>query len=70
MPIASLHRIRLPRMPAGGTIDWIGLRNANAGICVRSEGRRNKRRDYFYLDGKYLHSVQAVANSLLHFFLR
>ena len=26
--------------------------------------------DYFYLDGKYLHSVQAVANSLLHFFLR
>jgi hypothetical protein len=23
--------------------------------------------DYFYLDGKYLHSVQAVANSLLHF---
>jgi hypothetical protein len=22
--------------------------------------------DYFYLDGKYLHSVQAVANSLLH----
>ena len=25
--------------------------------------------DYFYLDGKYLHSVQAVANSLLHFFL-
>jgi hypothetical protein len=26
--------------------------------------------DYFYLDGKYLHSVQVVANSLLHFFLR
>jgi hypothetical protein len=26
--------------------------------------------DYFYLDGKYLHSVQAVANCLLHFFLR
>jgi hypothetical protein len=25
--------------------------------------------DYFYLDGKYLHSVQAVANSMLHFFL-
>jgi hypothetical protein len=25
--------------------------------------------DYFYLDGKYLHCVQAVANSLLHFFL-
>ena len=25
--------------------------------------------DYFYLDRKYLHSVQAVANSLLHFFL-
>jgi hypothetical protein len=23
--------------------------------------------DYFYLDGKYLHSVQAVANSMLHF---
>ena len=26
--------------------------------------------DYFYLDGTYLHSVQAVANSMLHFFLR
>jgi hypothetical protein len=25
--------------------------------------------DYFYLDGKYLHHVQAVANSLLHFFV-
>jgi hypothetical protein len=25
--------------------------------------------DYFHLDGKYLHVVQAVANSLLHFFL-
>jgi hypothetical protein len=23
--------------------------------------------DYFYLDGNYLHSVQAVAHSLLHF---
>jgi hypothetical protein len=23
--------------------------------------------DYFYLDGKYLHYVQAVVNSLLHF---
>jgi hypothetical protein len=26
--------------------------------------------DYFRLDGKYLHCVQAVANSLLHFFMR
>jgi hypothetical protein len=26
--------------------------------------------DHFYLDGKYLHNVQAVADSLLHFFLR
>ena len=24
--------------------------------------------DYFYLDGKYIHSVQSVASSLLHFF--
>jgi hypothetical protein len=26
--------------------------------------------DYFYLDGKYLHYVHVVANSLLHVFLR
>jgi hypothetical protein len=26
--------------------------------------------DYFYLDGKYLHVVHAVANSLLHFLMR
>jgi hypothetical protein len=25
--------------------------------------------DYFYLDGKYLHAVQMVANSMLHFFV-
>jgi hypothetical protein len=25
--------------------------------------------DYFYLDGKYLHYVQAVANSMLHFLM-
>ena len=24
--------------------------------------------DYFYLDGKYIHSVQSVVSSLLHFF--
>jgi hypothetical protein len=24
--------------------------------------------DYFYLDGRYLHYVQAVAESMLHFF--
>ena len=43
--IALLHRIRLPRKAAGGTTGWIRLRNANAGICVRSDGRRNKRRN-------------------------
>ena len=26
--------------------------------------------DYFYLDGMYLHHVQVVADSLLHFFVR
>ena len=30
-------------MAAGGTTGWICLRNVNAGICVRSEGRRNQR---------------------------
>ena len=43
--IALLHRIRLRRKAAGGTTDWIGLRNANAGICVGSEGPRNKPRN-------------------------
>jgi hypothetical protein len=26
--------------------------------------------DYVYLDGKYLHVVQTVANSMLHFLIR
>jgi hypothetical protein len=37
--IVLLHRIRpLPRA-AGGTTDWIGLLNANAGICARPTDR-------------------------------
>jgi hypothetical protein len=41
--IALLRRIRLRRMAAGGTTDWIGLLNANAGICARLGSRRNRR---------------------------
>jgi hypothetical protein len=40
--IALLHRIRPPQMAAGGIIDWIGPRTANAGICVQSERQRSK----------------------------
>jgi hypothetical protein len=59
--IAWLRRIRLPRMAAGGTTGWICLRNVNAGICVRSEGRRNQRRN-----GRQQLTVSPRAQGLLY----